>query len=141
MVFEAKISDGKLEIINREEFRKYLASLGDRRITIRIEKVSDKRTLKQNKALHKYFELLAEALNESGWDMKKTIKVDVPWTKDTVKEYLWRPVQKAYLKKHSTTELNKQQDITKIYDIINRAISERTGVSVPFPSDSEDTIV
>jgi len=94
----------------------------------------EKRTSLQNRALHKYFELLAEALNDAGYDMRETIRqdVDIPWTAETVKEYLWRKIQIAYLKKQSTTRL-KKKEIDKIYDVLNKVIGERTGVFVPFP--------
>ena len=94
-----------------------------------------KRTDRQNRALHLWFKQLAEALNEAGFDMRATIRedLDIPWNEKTVKEYLWRPVQKQYLLERSTTKL-KTKDIDKIFDIINKAIGERTGVHVPFPS-------
>lgn len=93
------------------------------------------RTLRQNSSLHLFYSLLAEALNESGNDMKAVIReeIDIPWTPYTVKEYLWRPIQKQYLQEQSTTKL-KTRDIDKIYDIVNKVIGERTGVFVPFPS-------
>lgn len=99
------------------------------------EDPKDLRTAKQNNALHLYFTLLAQALNEAGYDMKKTIRneIDIPWNPYSVKEYLWRPVQEAQLGKRSTTKL-KKQEIDQIYDTINRAIGERTGVHVEFPS-------
>jgi Ser-tRNA(Ala) deacylase AlaX len=95
-----------------------------------------KRTMQQNAALHLFFTQLAEALNSAGFDMKKTIRegIDIPWTPENVKEFLWRPVQKALLQKQSTTELNKKEEIDKIYDILNKVIGERTGVHIPFPS-------
>jgi len=104
-----------------------------------VKPLTGRRTDAQNRALHEYFTQLANALNEAGFDIRKTIRegIDIPWTKNSVKEYLWRPVQEAYLKKHSTTELNKTKDIDAVYDIVNRAISERCGVSVPFPSIDE----
>lgn len=94
------------------------------------------RTLKQNASLHIYFDLLAEELNKAGYDMKKTFKhdVDIPWTPLTVKEYLWKPIQKSYILKQSTTELNTKE-IDKIYDILNKHLGEKTGVYVPFPSN------
>lgn len=94
-----------------------------------------KRTNQQNKALHLFYTLLADALNQAGYDMRETIRqdVDIPWTPVTVKEYLWRPIQKAYLREKSTTRL-KTKDIDKVYDIVNKVIGERTGVHVPFPS-------
>jgi hypothetical protein len=68
--------------------------------------------------------------------MRKTIRqnLEIPWTPHNVKEFLWRPCQKQYLQKQSTTELDKVQDINKVYDIVNRIVGERTGVHVPFPS-------
>lgn len=95
----------------------------------------DKRTTKQNRALHLYFSQLAEALNDAGFDMRETIRqeIDIPWNAVTIKEYLWRPVMKKYTKEKSTKKLTTA-DIDKIFDIINRMIGERTGVYVPFPS-------
>ena len=94
------------------------------------------RTIQQNKALHKWFELLAEALNDGGLDMKTVLKaeIEIPWTKDMIKEHLWKPIQKLYLKKNSTANLSKKDDIDKIFDIINRQIGEKWGIYVPFPS-------
>jgi len=94
-----------------------------------------KRTLKQNEALHKYFELLAIALNDAGLDMKKVLKaeIDIPWTKISVKDHLWRPIQKAMLDKHSTTEASTV-DYTAIYETLNRHMSAKFGVSVAWPS-------
>ena len=91
------------------------------------------RTLRQNSSLHLYFKQLAEALNDCGADMKTVIRVDIQWTPYTVKEYLWRPMQKAYLGEKSTTRL-KTKDIDKIYDMLNKVIGERTGVHISFPS-------
>lgn len=97
--------------------------------------VKKQRTLQQNKALHKYFTQLAEELNQAGYDMKRTLKhdVDIPWSADTVKNFLWRPIQEAQLEKESTTELDTK-DIDKVYDTLNRHLGSVTGVHVPFPS-------
>lgn len=58
------------------------------------EKEEKQRTILQGRALHKYFELVGEALNVAGLDMKKVLKpnVDIPWNKDSVKNFLWKPV-------------------------------------------------
>jgi len=94
-----------------------------------------KRTITQNSAIHKYFELLAEALNDAGYDVRTTLKEDfkIAWGKETVKELLWKPIQNVYVGEKSTTKLTTK-DIDKIYDIININIGEKTGVFVPFPS-------
>ena len=95
----------------------------------------NQRTLQQNKAMHKYFTLLAEELNQAGYDMKRTLKpsVDIPWSPETVKEYLWKPIQNAQLMKQSTTQLTTKE-IDLVYDTLNRYLAEKTGVYVPFPS-------
>ena len=72
------------------------------------------------------------------YDMKKVItdEIDIQWNKNIVKEYLWRPIQKTYLKKESTTKLSSDE-FDKIYVILNRVIVEKTGVHVPFPCEEE----
>ena len=103
-----------------------------------IEPVKKTRTSKQNKALHVYFQLLADALNDAGFDMKKVMRVDIPWTAYAIKEYLWKPVMKQQLGKESTRDL-ETKEIDQIYDTVNRAVGERTQIHVPFPSNEPDT--
>src|SRR5580704_15804557 len=93
------------------------------------------RTSQQNKALWKWFELLAAELNAAGLDQRVVLKpsVQIPWDKDDIHDQLWIPIQKAVVKTSSTTELTKQQ-VSEIFDIINRHLSERFNLSVQFPS-------
>jgi hypothetical protein len=93
------------------------------------------RSDQQNKAIHLFCRLLADALNDAGLDVRKTMKqdFDLPWTEKLVKELLWRPVQAAMLNKDSTTKLNKME-ISDVYETINRHLAQTHGVSVPFPS-------
>jgi hypothetical protein len=97
------------------------------------------RTIKQNNSLHLYFELLAGALNEAGLDMRAVMKpsVDIPWTAENVKNHLWRPIQKVVLNKESTTELSTDE-ISKVYDVLNRHLGEKFGVHEDFPSIDND---
>jgi hypothetical protein len=98
----------------------------------------NKRTIRQNSALHKFYELLSVELNESGYDIRTTLKEDfeIPWTPALIKELLWRPLQKAMLRKRSTTRLTTKE-IDKIYDVLNRHLGEKLGVYVAFPSEEE----
>ena len=99
-----------------------------------------KRTGQQNKSLHKYCELLADALNDAGYEMKAVLsvkQVDVPWNRDTVKEVLWRPIQEALTGKESTTELDRVEP-SQVYEVLNRHIASHFGVSVPWPSEESD---
>lgn len=142
MLYEVKLL---IESDNEDEVKKTLKNLCLNYTDISIAK--SRRTEKQNAALHLYFTLLSEALNESGMDMKQFIKVDIQWTPTSVKEQLWKPLQKVLLNKISTKKLNKTEEINLIYDNLNRIIIERTKgeVQVPFPSieilldEKEDT--
>jgi hypothetical protein len=99
------------------------------------DKQTKQRTISQNNALHQYFTELAEELNLHGLDMRKTLKptINIPWSCDTVKEYLWRPVMKIQTGKESTTELTTKE-IDLVFDTINRHIGEQFGLTIEFPS-------
>lgn len=96
------------------------------------------RTVQQNKALHVLFRLLADELNTAGLDMRKTLKpgIEIPWSGPAVKEFLWRPIQEAQLRKHSTTELTTKE-IDEVFDTINKHLGEKFGLHVAFPSVEE----
>ena len=97
------------------------------------------RTLNQNAAMHKYFRELAFALNDAGLDMRKTLKpsIDIPWTEDSVKRHLWRPIQQSMMNTHSTTKLDTK-DVGEVYEVLNRHLAEKFGISVPFPTREQD---
>lgn len=102
------------------------------------EKIEIKRTSQQNRALHLYFQILADELNKAGLDMRIVLKpeIDIPWSRQTVKEFLWRPVQKAQFGKKSTTELSTSE-VSLVYETLNRHLSTKLGQAathVPFPS-------
>ena len=101
------------------------------------QEIRERRTPTQNNALHKYYSSLAEALNDAGLDMRSVLKKDamIPWNTYSVKEYLWRPIQKAMVQKGSTTELDKTNDITQVYETLNRHLGDKFGIHVPFPSN------
>lgn len=99
------------------------------------------RTNPQNAAMHKFFTLLADALNDAGLDQRDVMAkmkegLEIPWSRDTVKENLWKPIQNAMLGKDSTTKLTTKE-VTDIYEILNRFTASRLGVSIPFPNKDE----
>lgn len=102
------------------------------------------RTEAQNNALHLWLDQVAQACNDAGYDIKVIIKhfkegVDVPCTKENLKEILWRPVQKAMYKKHSTTQLDKEKEITEIHKVISEELlAKKLHLEyIPFPSIEE----
>ena len=106
--------------------------------TVEIAEPSNTRTPRQNSALHVYFQLLATELNQAGLSMMKVLKpsAEIPWTPQSVKEYLWKPIQNAQLQKQSTTKLDTKE-VSAVYDTLNRHLGETTGVHVPFPENTD----
>ena len=100
-----------------------------------MDKKYPQRTSQQNRALHLYFRQLADELNDRGLSVQETLKPDVSidWNERLVKELLFRPVQQALLGKKSTTELTTKE-IDEVFDIINRHLGEKFGISIEFPS-------
>ncbi len=97
-----------------------------------------KRTPPQNASLHVYCTLLAKALNEAGYDVGTTIQVPVDFTKDTVKEYMVRPIMTAlHPDKDSTTQLDTVE-IQNVYEHLNRLTAEKFGISIPWPDKNAD---
>lgn len=94
------------------------------------------RTPLQNRALHLYFQLVADALNNAGLEKAVVLKgMEIPWSKDSIKDDLWRPIQKALLGKESTTELNTKE-IDEIFDVLNRHLA-KFGIHEEWPSIEE----
>lgn len=93
------------------------------------------RTPTQNKCLHLYCEMLAQELNAAGLDMRKVLKptVDIPWTKYSVKDHLWRPIQEVMTGHESTTE-PETTEYQEIYKALDRHLADKFGVSVAWPS-------
>jgi hypothetical protein len=103
--------------------------------------VGRQRSKKQNAALHVWLRELSKQLNEAGYDMKKTLKpeVEIPWDDEGImaKEHLWRPVQRIMLDKESTVEPEKME-YTKVYETLNRHLSTKFGISIPWPQHEPD---
>jgi len=98
--------------------------------------MKDKRSIKQNSAIHLYFTQLAEALNNAGYSVTKVMKHDaeIPWSPNLVKELLWRQVQEIMTDIESTAKLEPKQ-VSEVYEVVNRHIAQTTGVSVAFPDN------
>lgn len=101
--------------------------------------VNSKRSIDQNSALHLYCSHIAQELNGAGWSIKKALayyKVDIDWDMQSVKDLIWRPIQQHLTGKKSTADLNKSQEITEIYENINRFLSNPPfSIHIPFPND------
>lgn len=99
----------------------------------------EQRTSQQNQALHLFFKMLAEELNDAGLDQRTVLKetISIPWTQEAVKEQIWKPIQRAMFNKPSTRELDRVEEITQIHAVIMRELGERHGVEyIPFPDQT-----
>lgn len=97
------------------------------------------RSITMNSCLHKYCELVATALNDAGLDMRKMLRaeIDIPWTKQSVKDHLWRPIQDAMTSKESTTEATNAE-YKNVFLVLSRHLSEKKGINVGWPNNRGD---
>jgi hypothetical protein len=122
-----------------EEFIRLFAQvnyLREKGATVKIEEVSETRTNTQNRAIHLFFKLLANALNEHGeyyhyFNFKGEL-VEIPWDGEMVKTYIWKPLQKEITDKKSTAHLTTKE-IDPIYSVIHKHYSQE-GIELFFPS-------
>lgn len=135
----AKEIDGQLVFNNKRELSIYLQQNKGKKLRVKLERETGVRTGTQNQALHLWFEMLAQELNESGYTVQLVLKekIDLDWSLESVKELLWRPAQKALVKKKSTTELDKTSNITTVWEHLNRHLGEKFAIHVPFPDKSQ----
>ena len=124
-------------ITNSQDLEAYIKNIRIRFEKDKIIKVDAKsgktRTLTQNASLHKFCSMLAQAMNEAGFDFRVFIKegYPVPFTEELVKEYIWKPIQKAVTGHESTTKPEPKQ-YSEVYDVLNVKLAEH-GLYIPWP--------
>jgi len=127
-------------ITNSQDLDAYIKNIRIRFEKDKIIKVDAKsgktRTLTQNASLHKFCSMLAQAMNEAGFDFRVFIKegYPVPFTEELVKEYIWKPIQKAVTGHESTTKPEPKQ-YSEVYDVLNVKLAEH-GLYIPWPCRS-----
>ena len=101
-----------------------------------IDRLPKKRSSQANKALHVLFQNISYELNRLGLEFTfrgiKGMDIQTTYSPEIVKNFLWRPLQDALLKKESTTQLT-HNDISLIFEILGKWFSEN-GVEINFPS-------
>lgn len=104
-----------------------------------VKKITRKRTLSQNSALHLFFTNLADQLNELGEVFNYTgfngKEMDMMFTPELIKNTLWRPMQISLFEIESTKDIDTNQ-INKILDIITNFFAKK-GIPVSFPNQFE----
>lgn len=101
-----------------------------------IDNLPNKRSSQQNRSLHLLFNNISFELNKMGLQFVyrgiKGMEIEVPYTPETVKDYLWRPLQVALIGKESTTKLTTE-NINAIFEVLAKWFAEN-GVVIEFPS-------
>lgn len=98
-------------------------------------KREEKRTSKGNRALHLFFDQMAEQLNNIGMDCTIEIQGMVfisTYTGIIFKEQIWRPIMKALYGIDSTTEITHRQ-IDGVLEVLAASFAH-TGIEVHFPN-------
>ena len=136
-IFTGEVKDSKVMFYDKSNYQLFVDTLDGQQVDVVIVKHRERRTDQQNKAIHLYFTQVAEALNDAGFTLEKVVKnfkMEHEWSSVTVKELLWREAQRYAVNKYSTTELDKFEEIEKVYDIVNRFLASIGVESIPFPS-------
>lgn len=98
-------------------------------------------TNKQRNSLHVWCDQVSKVLNDAGQYRKKIhpftgVEVEVEWSKETVKEDLYKPTLKSFCDKASTEDQSTAEP-SLIAEALARAYSLKLGVVLPFwPSRS-----
>jgi len=93
-------------------------------------------TPNQKGAMYIWLRDLAVILNDAGLErvviMEELAKhgIELPWTRDSAKELLWKPILKVQAQKESTEDQSTTNP-SEISMIISRRLSERYGVTCP----------
>ena len=94
--------------------------------TIQQKNTPRKRTLKQNDSIHLFCSKLANELNGKGYYVQLVLKptYELRWDTKTVKEHLFKPIEKALFKKESTTELTTDE-VNKVHLQLMMALQDK----------------
>ena len=93
----------------------------------------NKRTLAQNRALHKGCQNIADTLVEGGISLSVAFKdLDVRPTMNSIKD-AFRSIAKAKYNVESTSDLETNQ-VNEVWEDLTKTLSENTGILFNFPS-------
>jgi len=130
MRYDTKIKSEAKELIEKVE------AMMSKGANVELKEIKQTRSNQQNRALHLYFTFISEQLVDMGAEFRymgvKGVELSMPYTPDIVKNFFWRPIQKALFDHESTTELTSFE-IDKIIDVVNKFFGEK-GVPIVWPS-------
>jgi len=98
--------------------------------------VSELRTPKQNASLYKWERDLAKTLNDGGVPFGEVvIKLPREFTQENIHALIVHPVMMALYPDKTSTKQLSTTEIQDIYLRADKVISERTGVTIAWPSE------
>lgn len=123
---------------NKTDLFNQIAELpGDGSYCVEIKKVKKRRTPKQNACLHLWLRQMSTAMNDAGQSVKIFMQhtrngFDIPVTMEFLKEVANEVSVGRYGR---TTSKLSTVEVQELYEILNRAFGETTGVSLPWPHE------
>jgi hypothetical protein len=126
MIYTPATEQGMQAAIDRLKFHAKMNQ------SVTIEVFKNTRTSQQNRALHKFFQMVADMLNEKGQTFKVLDEFESQFTGTIVKECIWKPIQLVMFGTDSTKKL-KTNEINIILDVLSDHFS-KIGEVVEFPS-------
>lgn len=126
MIYTPYTDKGMRAAINRLQFYAKMSQ------DVTIEGYRKTRSNQQNRALHKFFQMVADMLNERGQTFKVLDEFESPFTMIIVKECIWKPIQRVMFDIESTKKINTLQ-INTILDVLADHFS-KIGEVVEFPN-------
>lgn len=129
----------KLDLSNDLDVKRaknYLNKLLTNKKKIELKEVKFNRSTQQNRALHLYYTIISNELNELGLEFEyngvKGTSLSIRYTTEIVKNFIWRPIQLALFNVKSTTKINTKE-INEIVEVISKYFAEK-GIELHFPS-------
>lgn len=129
----------KLDLNNNLELNKAKVRfdyLIGKKSLIELKEIRPTRSSLQNRALHKFFLIISEELNDLGMEFQyfglKGKVLSTRYTEIIVKEQFWKPIQRTLFDIESTKDINTTQ-INEIVDVVAKFFAEK-GLYVEFPN-------
>jgi len=108
--------------------------------------VSDQRSGQQRKAIEVYCNGMANRLDDAGFDKVAFYKLinksgfKSKWTQGSFKDFFRDVMTSLYPELTSTAQLSTKQ-LQAVYEVVDRGVNEKTGVSMSFPSNEPPMLV
>ena len=103
---------------------------------VEIKKLPQTRTSLQNRALHKYCDLVAKELKAKDLTVQEVLAkaIERDFDMETVKAVLWKPLQKACTGEEKTSKA-KTKYYAKVYKYLSHHLAVNFGVTTAWPVD------